>query len=167
MMRWWLERDGRRIDIAVQAVGGRFHVAVDGARHEVELVAVNDSLSALLLSDGRAFAVASRRETHGHWRISVGDRDFQVKLRDPLERELAGRGPSASGPQEIRAPIPGKVVSVAVAAGDAVSAGQVVVVLEAMKMENQICAEGAGTVETVVVEPGAAVDGGQVLVVLS
>ena len=66
----------------------------------------------------------------------------------------------------MRAPIPGKVVSVAVAPGDAVAAGAPLVVLEAMKMQNQICAEGAGTVESVAVTPGLAVEGGQLLLVL-
>jgi biotin carboxyl carrier protein len=71
-----------------------------------------------------------------------------------------------AGPHEVRAPIPGRVVSVAVAEGDEVRSGQALLVLEAMKMENQLCAEGAGKVERVLVAPGATVEGGQVLVVV-
>jgi biotin carboxyl carrier protein len=165
-MKWWVARDERRVDIDVRRVGERFEVAVDGHAYSLEFLPVATGLSAMLCSDGRTFAVAHRRDAPNRWRISLGDREFQVHLREPLEREVAGRGFGAAGPQEVRAPIPGKVVSVAVAAGDTVAAGQPLVVLEAMKMQNQISAEGAGTVESVSVSPGMTVDGGQVLVVL-
>jgi biotin carboxyl carrier protein len=165
-MKWWVARGERRIAIDVRRIGERLEVAVDGGSYSLEFVPVAPGLSAMLCADGRTFAVASRRDGPNRWRISLGDREFQVHLRDPLEREVVGRGFAAAGPQELRAPIPGKVVSIAVAAGDAVTAGQPLVVLEAMKMQNQICAEGAGTVESVAVSPGTTVEGGQVLVVL-
>ncbi len=165
-MKWWVARGERRVDVDVRRVGERFEVAVDGNSYTLEFLPVAPGLSAMLCADGRTLAVASRRDGPNRWRISLGDREFQVHLRDPLEREVAGRGFATTGPQELRAPIPGKVVSVAVAAGGTVTAGQPLVVLEAMKMQNQICAEGAGTVESVAVTPGMTVDGGQVLVVL-
>jgi acetyl/propionyl-CoA carboxylase alpha subunit len=165
-VKWWVARGERRIDVDVRRVGERFEVALDGASYSLEFLPVGTGLSAMLCADGRTFAVAHRHEGPGRWRISLGDREFQVYLRDPLEREVAGKGFAAAGPQEVRAPIPGKVVSIAIAAGDAVTAGQPLVVLEAMKMQNQICAEGAGTVESIAVTPGVTVEGGQVLVVL-
>jgi len=165
-MKWWVARGDRRIDVTVRKIGDRFALAVDGASYDVEFVPVATGLHALLCSDGRTFAVASRNEGPGAWRISLGDREFHIKLRDPLEREVAGRSFAASGPQEVRAPIPGKVVSVAVAVGDEIKAGQPLVVLEAMKMQNQICAEGPGMVESVAVTPGMTVEGGQILAVL-
>jgi biotin carboxyl carrier protein len=165
-MKWWVARGERRVDVDVRKVCDRFRVAVDGASYEVEFVPVGPGLHALLCSDGRTFAVAHRSDARNKWRISLGDREFRVHLRDPLEREVAGLGFGAQGPQEVRAPIPGKVVSIAVAPGDAVAAGAPLVVLEAMKMQNQICAECPGTVESVAVTPGMTVDGGQLLVVL-
>jgi 3-methylcrotonyl-CoA carboxylase alpha subunit len=165
-VRWWVARDGRRLEVSVKRDGDRSEVTIDGRKHVVELVPLTGELAALLSEDGRTFAVAGRQETRSLWRISLGDRDFQVHLRDPLERELAGIGSAASGPQEVRAPIPGKVVSVAVSPGQRVDAGQPLVVLEAMKMENQICAEGAGEIEAVLVSPGTTVEGGHVLVVI-
>jgi biotin carboxyl carrier protein len=152
--------------VDVRRLGERFEVAVDGASYSVEFLPVAAGLSAMLCADGRTLAVASHRDGPNRWRISLGDREFQVHLRDPLEREVASRGFGAAGPQEVRAPIPGKVIHVAVAAGDTIAAGAPLVVLEAMKMQNQICAEGPGTVESVAVTPGMTVDGGQVLVVL-
>jgi biotin carboxyl carrier protein len=165
-MKWWVARGDRRVDVAVRRVGERFEVAVDGSSYAVEFSAVAPGLHAMLCADGRTFNVASRNDGRNHWRISLGDREFRVHLRDPLEREVAGRGFAATGPQEVRAPIPGKVVSIAVAPGDTIAAGAPLVVLEAMKMQNQICAEGAGIVESVAVTPGMTVDGGQLLVTL-
>jgi biotin carboxyl carrier protein len=159
-------RGDRRVDVSVRRVGERFEVAVDGSSYAVEFAAVAPGLHAMLCADGRTFAVASHDDGRNRWRISLGDREFRVHLRDPLEREVAGRGFAAMGPQEVRAPIPGKVVSIAVTPGEAIAAGAPLVVLEAMKMQNQICAEGPGTVESVAVTPGMTVDGGQLLVVL-
>jgi len=165
-MKWWVARGERRVDVSVRRAGARFEVAVDGSSYAVEFVEVEPGLHALLCADGRTFAVASQGDGRNKWRISLGDREFRVHLRDPLEREVASRAAAVSGPQEVRAPIPGKVVSITVAPGDVIAAGAPLVVLEAMKMQNQICAEGAGTVESIAVTPGMTVDGGQLLVTL-
>lgn len=166
MMRWWVARDGRRLEVSVRRLGERFEVNVDGTTRTVELLPVGGGLSALLCRDHRSHAVVSQRLRGNSWRISFGQADFEVELRDPLEREIQGAAQSAAGEQEIRAPIPGKVVATPVAVGDHVDAGQTVLVLEAMKMENQIVAEGEGTVGDVLVSPGTTVEGGQLLVVI-
>jgi biotin carboxyl carrier protein len=165
-MRWWIERDGARVEVGTRRIGETFEVTVDGHAHTVELVAAARGLASLLCQDGRSYSVAGQRRERGNWRISLGEREFEVRLRDPLEREVAARATASGGPQELRAPIPGKVVSVSVTPGESVRPGQQLLVLEAMKMENQICAEGEGTVESVLVSPGTAVEGGQVLVTL-
>jgi len=141
-------------------------VTVDGNVHRVEMLPIHAGMSALFRPDGRSFAVASQRLARNHWRVSLAQRHFEVLLHDPLERVVAGGGASHAGPHEVRAPIPGRVVSVAVAEGDEVRAGQPLLVLEAMKMENQISAEGPGKVERVLIAPGETVEGGQVLVVV-
>ncbi len=165
-MRWWLERDGRRVEVTVQRLDGSWEVSVDGTAHRVEMLPLHPGLDALFCPDGRALGVASQRLGRDHYRIAVAQRQFEVRLRDPLDRE-ANAAAAHAGPHELRAPIPGRVVSVAVAEGDEVKAGQPLVILEAMKMENQICAEGPGRVERVLVAPGVTVDGGQVLVVVA
>ena len=161
-----MARDGRRIDVAVRRLGERFEVDMDGSRHAVELVPVAPGLASLLCADGRSYSLASQKVAAGLWRVSLGDREFEVHLRDPLEREVADHAAAHAGPQEVRAPIPGKVVSIAVHTGQEVVAGQALLILEAMKMENQLCAEAAGTVDAILVSSGATVEGGQVLVVL-
>ncbi len=165
-MKWWVARGEGRVEIAVRRLGGRFDVALDGRHHVVELVPAGPDLFSLLTEDGRSYAVASHRLAANRFRVSLGDREFEVHLRDPLEREVASATATVAGVEEVRAPIPGKVVQVAVAVGDTVAPDQPLVVLEAMKMENQICAERAGRVAALHAEAGATVEGGQVLVVL-
>jgi len=165
-MKWWVERDGRRLEVSVSGEGQEFVVRVDGRERQVSFLPVAANLAALLGGDGSAYSVAHQRLAPRRWRISLGDREFVIQLRDPLERVVAQRADGRQGPQEIRAPIPGKVVRVAVSMGDLVAPGQPLLVLEAMKMENPICAEGAGRVEQVLVSAGATVEGGQLLVML-
>ena len=165
MMRWWVLRDGRRVEVTARRLEKEWEVTLGGSPQRVELLPIHPGLSALCFPDGRNYGVASQRLARDRWRVSLAQRTFEVHLHDPLERaEVAAA--ARAGPHEVRAPIPGRVVSVAVAEGDEVQAGQALLVLEAMKMENQLCAEGAGKVERVLVAPGATVEGGQVLVVV-
>jgi biotin carboxyl carrier protein len=99
------------------------------------------------------------------WRVEV---DVEPAARAAL-RERARRGREEighSGPTEVRAIIPGVVVSVSIAAGDAVSAGQQLLVVEAMKMQNELRAPRDGTVERVAVAPGRTIEVGDLLLVL-
>ncbi len=97
---------------------------------------------------------------------------FELAVEDAARAELRewatrGRtGPAAGGPVEIRAIIPGRVVAVSIAVGDRVAADQPILVLEAMKMQNEVRAPIAGRVERVEVEPGATVELGETLVLL-
>jgi biotin carboxyl carrier protein len=89
----------------------------------------------------------------------------EVEVLDPLThlaRKSRG-GDAAGGRQQVRAMMPGLVKEVLVEEGAEVTAGQGVVVLEAMKMENEIACEGAGKVTKIFVEPGVHVDGGEPL----
>lgn len=165
-MRWWVERDGRRLEVSVVGEGQRLAVRVDGSERLVSFLPVAANLAAMLGEDGSAYSVAHQRLGPGRWRIALGDREFVIHLRDPLERGVAQRTDSRQGPQEIRAPIPGKVVRMVVSKGDVVVPGQPLLVLEAMKMENPISAEGAGRVDEVLVTAGATVEGGQLLLML-
>lgn len=84
----------------------------------------------------------------------------------PRGRSTMSAPPSAAGPSKVAAPLPGVIVAVKVKPGQAVAEDEVVVVLEAMKMENELTAPRAGTVRAVLVEAGDSVDQGTVLVVL-
>ncbi len=99
------------------------------------------------------------------WRFEV---ELEPEARARL-RERAGRGSASAGaghPVEVRSGIPGRVAAIAVAQGDAVTAGQALVVVEAMKMLNEVKAPRAGTIRRVVVAVGAEVDPSDVLAIL-
>jgi len=99
------------------------------------------------------------------WRFVLDVED--ARLADLRARASIRRGPAADdGPTEVRAIIPGRVVAVAVAEGDAVTAGARLLSVEAMKMENEVRAPRDGQVTRILVAPGTTVDLGDVLVVL-
>jgi biotin carboxyl carrier protein len=100
------------------------------------------------------------------WRFELLVEDeSRAALRERASRDRTAAG-AAGGPLEIRAIIPGRVVAVAVAPGDTVEAGQTLLAVEAMKMQNELRAPRAGTVTRVPAAAGATVEVGDVLVVL-
>ncbi len=100
------------------------------------------------------------------WRFELLVEDeARAALRDRARRDRNAAG-SIGGPLEIRAIIPGRIASVAVAPGDVVEAGQTLLAVEAMKMQNELLAPRAGTVTRVPVGAGSTVELGDVLVVL-
>lgn len=102
----------------------------------------------------------------GGWRFDAVVEDAgRADLRDRATRERAG-GNASGGPLEVRAIIPGRVVDVRVTADDEVEAGQALLVVEAMKMQNELRAPRAGTVTRVAVAAGSTVEVGDLLVVL-
>lgn len=116
--------------------------------------------------DGRCHDVLFGRDARG-MHVTVDGQRFECAVED--ERERAAHLAAASGPKgpvTVRAPMPGILRAVLVKAGDAVKAGQPLVILEAMKMENELRADHAGVVREVKVAAGTAVDGGAALLVV-
>ncbi|HEY4058290.1 MAG TPA: biotin/lipoyl-containing protein [Kofleriaceae bacterium] len=146
---------------------GSFVVIVDGTERAVDAKMVRPGTWSLVL-DGRSFVVDLDRRRNGV-AASVGASEALLQVEDALHKKLA----SAASPravargESLRAPIAGKVVKVLVAVGDTVAAGSPVVVLEAMKMENELIAERGGTVSQITKQAGQAVDTGELLVELT
>ena len=115
-----------------------------------------------ILIDGRSYAVTLL----GQGEVSVNGRVFHVEVFDP--RGLRGRRAAAesSGPQAVAAPMPGRVIRVLVEAGQQVEAGQGLIVVEAMKMQNEMKSPRAGRVAAVKAAAGATVSAGDILVVI-
>lgn len=113
--------------------------------------------------------VAERREGRGQYTLWIDGYRFDVEALDERTRairELSRASAGPAGPAPIKAPMPGLIVRINVKPGDAVEAGQGVVVMEAMKMENELRATAAGTVRSVEVVAGQAVEKGALLVAL-
>ena len=114
--------------------------------------------------------VVRRGATRGAYTLWVDGFRFDGEALDERTRtirDITAVSAKASGPAPVNAPMPGLIVRVNVKVGDVVQAGQGVIVMEAMKMENELRASGAGTVKSVNIEPGKAVEKGMVLVEFS
>jgi biotin carboxyl carrier protein len=119
-----------------------------------------------LLIDGRSYEVR-RTQIAGETVIEIDGDRFTVDVRDP--RSLKGRrgaGASGEGPKKITAPMPGKVVRIIAQAGSEVEAGDGVIVIEAMKMQNELKSPKAGKVTKIAVAEGATVNPGETLAIV-
>ncbi len=155
---------GRTERVRVERREGRLEVWVGTRRHEVDHAAVA-AHEWSLVADGEQHEVAVLPRGPGLWWVSSRRGGQLAEVTDPLTHQ-ARQGAGARGTRrrgQVTAYMPGRVVAVLVGEGDAVRAGQGVLVLEAMKMQNEIQAEHDGVVKRVLVAAGEAVEGGDVL----
>ena len=161
------EKGGRQVLISLREVGeGIYEIAMDGRTVHVDAVRSGPTIYSVI-EDGQQFeAMVDEKGAHG-FDVLVAGRVFHLESIDERTKLLAqSAAPVATGPQTVAAEMPGKVVKVAVPAGEAVREGQGVVVLEAMKMENEITSPIAGRVKEIVVSEGQTVEAGAVLFVV-
>ncbi len=160
--------DGRDRTVSVEGplpeAPGRFRVTIDGVAHEVDGRSIRPGTWSIVIA-GRAFLVDLDRRRAGI-AASVGASEAMLQVEDALHRRLAAAAQprGAVRGETIRAPIAGKVVKVLCAVGDNVTPGTPVIVLEAMKMENELVAERGGTVKAIGKQAGQAVDTGDMLI---
>jgi pyruvate carboxylase subunit B len=141
------------------------HVVVDGERLPYSFEMLRPGYASLIV-DGLSVPVAVERVGEGQIEVTLGGQRATVAVKD--ERDLLvdefGLADDAAGGGAVTAPMPGLVLDVLVAEGDTVDAGQGVLVLEAMKMENELAAPSGGVVEAVHVAEGDAVDKNAMLI---
>ena len=141
--------------------GGIVEATVDGKRYTISVSEPQERVYSLLLDGASHEAMVQVRS--GGCRVRIGSLDLEVIPEEPGRSERA-RGGAGGG--VVTAVMPGRVLRVLVSAGDVVEPRQGLVVLEAMKMENEIAAPRAGTVKAVRVAPGSTVERGDPLVLL-
>jgi glutaconyl-CoA/methylmalonyl-CoA decarboxylase subunit gamma len=151
--------ESRRVE--VRAVDGGYLAVVGDRSFSVDYVESAEGLASLLVA-GRSRDVALERRPWGYV-VTTGVRRYEVAIADAAP--TASHVP-ADGGTRLTAPMPGKVVRVLVEAGQHVAAKQGLVVVEAMKMENELKAAREGTVRAVHVREGQAVEGGALLLVV-
>jgi biotin carboxyl carrier protein len=164
-MKYVVSVAGREVELEVD--GDR--VTVAGSARTATLRPIAGTPSRQLLVDGRPTVLTLRSAGRGQWTLGLGGDRWDAEVVDERTRHIrsltAGSG-AARGPATLRAPMPGLVVRVLVEAGQEVAAGAGIVVLEAMKMENELKAPAGGVVGAVRVGAGEPVEKGQVLVEL-
>jgi biotin carboxyl carrier protein len=141
----------------------RWKISLDGQPVTVDAVEIDPNTLSLLLY-GQSYEVRITQSPDGLLKLQTGLQEFTAEVADP--RAWRGRkhgALEAEGRQQVVAPMPGKVVRLLVQVGDKVEAGQGLLVVEAMKMQNEIRSPKGGTVERLQVKEGQPVNAGEVL----
>jgi acetyl/propionyl-CoA carboxylase alpha subunit len=158
----------RVVEVGVEDLADGRLLTVDRARLNARLLPVGPDGGRHLIIDGRSFELLASRNGP-RIILAIEGVALEVLVEDELAVRLAAFGGGQArtgGAQRVVAPMPGLVVRVNAATGQAVTAGESLVVLQAMKMENELGSPRGGTVRSVAVEAGQAVEQGQLLVEL-
>lgn len=164
-MKLKITANGHPHDVVVDKATGEYKVTIDG---QIYKCVFKDNG---LYINGELFPIEVEGQLDEGATVSSSGRKMLVKVEQVREieqvvLEAVDNGNNGGGAKVVEAPMPGKVITIKVKAGDEVRPNQVVVILEAMKMENEIMSEGSGKVKEIKVRPGETVEGGQALVVL-
>ena len=162
---WELRLDGRILGVNVTAIGERWSLLIGPPEHDLDGPAETGPHDS---RPRRSYDVAVDRRSNGERIVHVNGQAVLVSIVDPRMHLAARRGasPPGTGPRSIVSPMPGRIVKVLVKAGDTVAAHQGLVVVEAMKMENELRAPRAGRVTSVHVVDGVSVEANAVLIVM-
>jgi pyruvate carboxylase subunit B len=161
-MKYQVTVNGRSYAVELDAL----RVTVDGVEHRATLAQGSGTPERLLTLDGRPYALPMWSGGRGSWTVLEAGERFEVEALDERTahiRSLAKEVGGPASPMALRAPMPGLVLQVLATQGQKVAAGTSLIVLEAMKMQNELKAPAAAVVESVTVAPGSAVEKGEVL----
>lgn len=147
--------------VAVEKTGNEYSFSIDDRSYTVNASSLSNGTIAFFVGSRSCVAVISRHSSGAH--IDLGGRLYQLK--SPENDTLHGAGHGAGhGDGSVASPMPGNIIAVHVAEGDSVASGQALVVIESMKMQNEITAPIGGTVTKVACAVGAQVGFGDMLV---
>jgi biotin carboxyl carrier protein len=165
-VRFEIEAAGQTRTVEIRRDGKGYRATVDGQPHAVDVARAGRSWS--LLIEARSYEVFFAEQPGGALTVHVNGHPVAVSRAGAGRRSQAGVGGGAAhhGSQRVIAPMPGRVLKVLVKTGDAVAARQALVVIEAMKMENELRSPRAGTVAEVKVTEGMSVEANAVVVVV-
>ena len=164
-MKFEAQTGDETVPIEVTGTGGRFALTIGGEAVRVDACQTGQGIWSVLL-DGVSHVV-DVTEQDGRYLVDVGGERYAIRVEEEsryIIRTRGGQGRERG--QVVKAPMPGKVTVIEVAVGQPVAAGDGLIVLEAMKMENELKAQTAGTVAEIRVAVGQAVNPGDVLVVI-
>lgn len=162
-MRYFVTLGERTLEVELGPQG----ILVEGAPVDADLVEMDGTQVRSLLLNGASHQVLASRAGRGMWSLHLSGRHMAARVVDERTRaleEMTGEGEAGLGLTVLRAPMPGLVVKVEVEEDEMVSDGQGLVIVEAMKMENELKSSGEARVKRVLVEVGEVVEKDQVLV---
>jgi glutaconyl-CoA/methylmalonyl-CoA decarboxylase subunit gamma len=153
--------------VEVSGEAGRYRLTIGTEVWDVDGRLTAQGIYSLLI--GGVSYVADVSDEEGACVVDVGDDRYVIRVEEETRYIIRTKGGAAegNGALTLRAPLPGRIVNVAVRPGDKVEKGATLLIIEAMKMENEFKSGAAGTVAEVRVAPGQAVNAGDVLVVIS
>lgn len=164
-MKFEVQIGGETIPVEVTGGEGRYTVTLGGEAHQVDARQAAEGIWSLLI--GGVSSVADVTDRDGLYVVDVDGESYRIRVEEETRYIIRTRGAkAAAGGQVLRAPMPGRVTHIEVAVGQAVKPGDGLIVLEAMKMENEFKSAVAGTVKEIRVAAGQAVNPGDVLVVI-
>ena len=165
-MKYVVDVNGQTIELELKSTS----VGVGGETLEAHLAELEGTPVRLITIGDEVHRVVVRRgQSRGRYTLWLDGFRYEVEALDERTRairDFSGASAAATGPAPLKAPMPGLVVRVAVQRGDDVVAGQGLVVMEAMKMENELRAQAAGIVKNILVSPGTVVEKGTLLLEL-
>ena len=157
--------DGKQFHLELARAERTWRCRLNGRTLEVDAVLARPDVLSILIG-GKAYEV-KREHTAVDTHLWVGPARYAAAIRDPRSwRGRRGALGEEAGPRKLMAPMPGKVVRALVAEGDTVEAGQGILVIEAMKMQNEIKSPKKGTVQRIAAVEGATVNPGDVLAIV-
>lgn len=156
--------DEKKYRLELDRSNGGWSCRLDGRDVEADAVLIRPGVLSLRLAN-RSYEVKGERLAGG-WKIWIGDQSFDLEVRDPRSLRGRVRAGDESGARKLTAPMPGKVVRILVAEGAEVEAGTGIIVVEAMKMQNEVKSPKKGTIRRILVSEGAAVNAGDVLAIV-
>ncbi|MGB7752821.1 MAG: biotin/lipoyl-containing protein [Candidatus Acidiferrales bacterium] len=165
-MKLQIEIGGKKRHVEMTQAGELPVWTIDGQHVGADATEVSPGIYSILIN-GKSFEVRLER-SGAELRAIAGSREFGIAIIDEREwRRNRGSAVEAEGRQKVLAPMPGKIVHVLVKIGDAVRAGQGLLVVEAMKMQNEIRAPKSGTIDRLAVVEGQTVNAGEVVAIVS
>jgi len=157
----------RTYHVEIARTGTRWAGKIDGESFEVDAVPTARDILSIVQDNGKSYEVKRERALNGELHMLVGSSRYPCEVQDPRSlRARRAAGGATEGPQKITAPMPGKVVRIIVPQGGEVEAGKGVIVVEAMKMQNELKSPKAGKVQKLLVAEGATVNAGDTLAII-
>ena len=165
-MKSEIELDGKLRSVEMIHTGERARWTIDGRALDADAVEVSSGIYSIVIG-GKSFEARVESKSDSDLHVTIAGHEFNVAIRNPRKwNRNREAGAEAEGRQQVTAPMPGKIVLVLVKTGDAVDAGQGIVVVEAMKMQNEIRSPKSGTVERLLVVAGQTVNAGDVVAIV-